>query len=197
MKLILASVFYILISVQSQFAQGSIIAEYRDFEDLTSTSKVIIQGTVSDSKVLEVNGKLYTKHIIKTNKTWGKTNLLKDLQISENEFCVLTMGGSLNGKSMVVHGEASIQQNENVILFIENVFQNCGIINTLSLGKYSISYDSKIFRDEKGLLPIEKSNSKSTSKYLTGKQNFKMQSKESFTPTNLNEAIKYFDNNFK
>lgn len=114
----------------SQWASGSVIRAY-SLDELADEADVVVTGLVvaSNSFWNEDKSVIYTHYTISVNRSFKE-----DLG---STIVVRVMGGVVDGRELLVSGNARLQEGEQVLLFLRNHGEYSTIIG-MSQGKFSL-----------------------------------------------------------
>jgi hypothetical protein len=104
-------------------------------EDLSQRADLILHGTITNKVCLQDDaGRIYTRLDLAVTEVWKG-------ELATNHFRLIQWGGTLNGITTVVGGEAVYEIGEEVVSFIRVTAPGEGLSIGLAQGKFNIWRD--------------------------------------------------------
>jgi len=104
-----------------------------DVESLTAASDAVIHARVlrQSSAWAPGGGQIFTRVVLRPLETWKGE--------AADEAVVLVPGGAVGELAQTVHGAASFQDGEEVVVFLQRRAAGVFAVERMSLGKFAIS----------------------------------------------------------
>lgn len=131
MRLLLCRIALIAICLVSLSVHATIMVPL-PVEDLSQRAELILHGTVQSKACLkDADGNIITRISFKVSEVW-KGNL------TTNTFTIIHGGGTVDGLTTVVAGQAEYQIGEEVVVFLRLNERGEGVSIGLAQGKFRV-----------------------------------------------------------